>query len=288
MTVVLQLLRIRQWAKNGFVLAPLFFGSELVRSSAAFLAASAFVIFCLASSAIYIFNDWCDLEADRAHARKKHRPLPSGAISIPTAFAIMIFLLLGALLISLITGLPSSFFFVLSAYAAANVGYSLGLKQVSLLELFLVASGFLLRLIAGGFAIGLKLSPWILVATAMIALLLVTGKRRGDVVRASDVSGKRRSLLHYNVAYLDAMMTCLTGCTLVTYLLFCVSDYGEKRFGPYVLLTAIPVALGLFRYLQLVLVEGKGDSPTDLVLGDGPLIATLVVFMAIFTLLIYF
>ena len=287
MKAIIQLLRIRQWVKNFFVLAPLFFGAELFHFPAIARAVSAFVIFCLVSSAVYIFNDWRDVEADRQHVKKRLRPLPSGAISAPTALGIMAGLLVTAGVVALFSAMPPNFLFTLGIYIAVNVGYSLGLKQISLVELFLVSSGFVLRLIAGGFATGIELSSWIVAATLMVTLLLTVGKRRGDIAQENDSMTKRSSLAQYNLTYLDAVLTALVGATLVVYLLFCVSDYAVIRFGQFVLVTAIPVTLGLLRYLQLVMVGGGGDSPTDLVLSDAGMIAVLTVFVAMFAGLIY-
>jgi decaprenyl-phosphate phosphoribosyltransferase len=282
-----KLLRPQQWVKNGFVLAPLFFGFELLNRDSLGHAAAAFVIFCAVSSAVYIFNDWRDIEVDRAHVQKRHRPLASGAVSLPAAALLFAILIAIAITVGLLSGLPKAFFVTLAVYIAINMGYSLGLKQVSLLELFLVASGFVLRLIAGGLAIQVQLSPWIMIATAMVALLLTVGKRRDDIAQEYDLANGRQSLAHYNLAYLDLVLAALTGGTLVVYLLFCASDYAVHRFGQAVLITSIPVAFGLLRYLQLVLVKGKGASPTDLVLQDPGLIAILAVFVLMFGILIY-
>ena len=287
MKALAQLLRSRQWIKNGFVLAPLFFGSELLNRDLLTRAAQAFILFCLVSSVIYIINDWRDIEDDRLHVKKRQRPLASGAISVRTAFLVLGLLVVLAAAVALTSKLPKSFFAMLAVYVVVNLGYSLGLKHVSIVELFLVASGFVLRLLAGAFAINIFMSPWILIATAMIALVLTVGKRRGDIAQQFDVENRRKSLEQYNLAYLDLVLASLTGGTIVVYLLFCASDYAIQRFGAMVLITALPVAFGLLRYLQLVTVKGMGASPTDLVLEDPGLIASVAVFIAIFAILIY-
>jgi 4-hydroxybenzoate polyprenyltransferase and related prenyltransferases len=282
-----QLLRIRQWVKNGFVLAPVFFGAELLNRDRLIHAAAAFLFFCLAAGMVYIINDWQDIEADRAHAEKRNRPLASGVISGRGAFIVLATLVALAIALMLIVPLPRDFFIVVAIYLAINLAYSLGLKQVALLELFLVASGFVLRLLAGALAIEIRLTQWILIATAMIAFVLTVGKRRDDLAQEYDAGHHRKSLAHYSIGYLDLVLAALTGGTLVVYLLFCASDYAIDRFGPLVLVTALPVAFGLLRYLQLVTVRGKGASPTDLVLEDRGLIATVGIFIAMFAALIY-
>jgi len=287
-SATLELLRVRQWAKNVFVLAPLFFGSEAADVAAIKRAATAVIVFCLVSSAVYIFNDWRDIKADQLHATKKLRPLASGRVPIPLALAIMVGLIAAAAAIIRLAGLPTGFAVTVAIYMALNVGYSLGIKQVSVIELFFIASGFVMRLIGGALALKIVLSPWIIIATAMLALLMAVGKRRGDIAQQNDALNERKSLAGYNLAFLDSVLTALTGGTIVVYLLFCVSDYAVGRFSAGVLITSIPVMLGLLRYLQLIIVQGHGESPTDLVLGDPGLLAILAVFGGVFAYLIYF
>jgi decaprenyl-phosphate phosphoribosyltransferase len=288
MIALIQLLRIRQWVKNGFVLAPMFFSAEIFHGTAVLQSLAAFVVFCLLSSAVYIFNDWRDLEADRAHLKKRSRPLASGTVSVPTALSLAAALMVGAGILTILLDLPKGFSLTLAAYVAINVSYSLGLKQVPLLELFLVASGFMLRLLAGAYASQVQLLPWMAIATATLALLVTVGKRRGDLAQQNELESRRRPFDQYNLAYLDSMVSALVGATLVVYLLFCVSDYAVARYGSLVVLTTIPVALGLLRYVQLIMVKGQGESPTDLVMGDPGMITIIVVFIMMFTNFIYF
>jgi 4-hydroxybenzoate polyprenyltransferase len=283
----LELIRIRQWVKNGFVLAPLFFGKDLFHRIAVLHALTALAAFCLASSAVYIFNDWRDMDADRVHALKRNRPLASGRVSVGAAFALFALLLAAATMVIWAGGLPRNFWIIIAVYLVLNLGYSLGLKQVTVIELLLVSSGFVLRLLAGGVALAIPLSPWIVIATGTIALLITTGKRRGDIARQNDTSQARKSLAGYNLPYLDAVLAALTGATFVVFLLFCASDYAVNRYGAYVLVTSVPVAGGLMRYLQLIIVYGEGDSPSDLVLRDKGLLAAVLVFIAMFGVLIY-
>jgi len=284
---VLELMRPRQWVKNGFVLAPLFFASEIFEVAAVTRVATAFVVFCLMSSAVYIFNDWRDIEADRQHSKKASRPLASGRVSVATALTVMAVLIAVAIAIIWLAHLPRGFAVAIAVYLGVNLAYSLGLKHVAVLELFLVASGFVIRLVAGALLVQIQMSSWITIATAMLALVLATGKRRADIVQENDLAQKRKSLTGYNLVFLDSALAALTGGTLVVYLLFCVSDYAVGRFGPGVLVTSAVVAYGLLRYLQLIMVRGQGDSPTDLVLKDWGMLATLAVFCAAYAYLIY-
>ena len=284
---LVKLLRPEQWLKNAFVLAPLFFGGMAASRDSAIAAAAAAAAFALLSSAIYVFNDIHDLDADRHHARKKSRPLPSGQVSVAIAWAMAPVLLGTAAGIAWAAQLPPLFFAAGGIYAAINILYTLWLKHVALVELVLVASGFVLRLVAGAAATGIALSPWIILMTGTLALLLVTGKRRADVAQDSDPRKKRKALARYSTSFLDQLLTMLSAVTLIAYVLYCVSDHGVGRYGNFILLTAVFVVLGVMRYLQIVIVQGGGESPTTLAVRDPVMAATLVLWLITFGALIY-
>ena len=280
------LMRPEQWIKNGFVLIPVFFSGHVdwpivVKAVLGALAFSAL------ASAIYIFNDICDVEDDKQHAKKRLRPLPSGQVSLPAAAGLGAALLAVSIAIVFAAGLPARLFLIGGIYGAINLAYSLGMKHVPVLELFMVSAGYILRLLAGSVIDGEALSPWIIVCTGLVSLMLVVGKRRGDVANTLDESGRRKSLKHYTVGYLDQLTTILAAATFVTYLLFCISDYGMIRFGPNVAITAVFVLFGIFRFLQIVSVQSGGDSPTDLILRDAPLRTSILLWLLTFFLIIY-
>jgi decaprenyl-phosphate phosphoribosyltransferase len=280
------LMRPKQWVKNGFILVPMFFSGhgDLKLASSALIAA---ISFCLLSSTIYILNDLCDLEDDKLHEKKCFRPLPSGRISVPVAIALGIALLLTSIALPVVAGLPMRFFVLAALFGAMNLAYSLGMKHIPILELFILSSGYVLRLIAGSTIVGETLSSWIVVCTGLVAMMLAVGKRRGDVANALDQSGRRRSLQHYTVAYLDQLTTLLAAATFVTYLLFCISDYAMQRFGADVTITSVFVLFGIFRFLQILTVESGGDSPTDIVVDDGPLRISIFMWLLTFFVIIY-
>jgi 4-hydroxybenzoate polyprenyltransferase len=195
-------------------------------------------------------------------------------------------LFIGAAAVVFAAGLPAQLYGVGGLYAGINLAYSLGLKHVPVLELFMVSSGYILRLLAGGVILQEPLSPWIVVCTGLVSLMLTVGKRRGDVNETGLAAG-RGSLRHYTVGYLDQLTTLLAGATFVTYLLFCLSDYGNARFGPDVTVTAVFVLLGIFRFLQIVSVQNGGNSPTDIILRDGPLRMTILLWLVAFFIIIY-
>jgi len=282
-----RLLRIHQWLKNGFVLAPLFFSGSFHDPARIGLALGALAAFCLLSSAIYIFNDLCDLEADRRHKRKRHRPIASGAVPIPTAWALVGVLLVATAGLIVTSGANPRVVAVLVVYLAINVGYSCGLKNISLVELCLVASGFVLRLLAGGFAIDVPVTSWILICTALVSLLMVIGKRRADLAQENDPQFQRVVLKKYDCAFLDRLLIMVGGSTLVAYMLFCTSPYAHERYGDWIVATGAFVALGIFRFIQIVTLEGGGDSPTMLVVGDRFMRWTLVSWVVVFAVIIY-
>ena len=280
------LMRPEQWVKNAFVLAPVFFSGRLQLSTVLDCVFGA-LAFCALSSAIYVFNDLCDMEDDKQHVKKRLRPLPSGRISVSVAVALGGALFLAAIAIVLAAGLPTRLFLIGAIYAGINLAYSAGLKHVPVLELFMVSSGYILRLLAGSIIDREALSPWIIVCTGLVSLMLAVGKRRGDLANALEQTGGRGSLKGYSLPYLDQMMTLLAGATFVTYLLFCISDYGMARFGSDVTITAAFVLFGIFRFLQIVALEGGGDSPTDMVIRDGPLRVTIALWVLAFAAIMY-
>lgn len=287
MKVIFDLLRIRQWLKNAFVLAPLFFSGRIADADAVFHTLMAFAAFCLASSAAYVFNDWRDRDSDKWNAVKRTRPMASGKVPPSWGLPLIAALIGLAFGVAWMGGLSTVFLGIVAIYLVANAGYSLGLRNVAILEMFMVALGFVLRVLAGGAAIPVVLSEWILIATATLALLITVGKRRAEFVASEDERGRRKVLDLYSQPFLDAALTATMAATLVAYLLFCASDYAQERYGWGVLLSAAPVAFGLFRYLYLVLSRGQGESPTELAIADAGLKASIGVFILIFASLIY-
>lgn len=284
---ILSLIRVKQWVKNLIVFIPLFFDGSLLKIDDFKIATTAFLVFCLISSIVYVINDIKDLEADKKHKTKKHRPLASGALNIKSAYIILISLLLIITTIYLTISWQTNFTHIISLYLAINLAYSFYFKSQPILELFFVASGFVLRLYAGAIILNLTLSHWIVMCTASASLLLVTGKRRADIALSNDLEQKRKSLNGYNLAFLDNILSIVSAVTLTSYLLFCFSDYGAAKFGEYLGLTIIPAAVILIRFNQAILVDITGDSPTDLILHDKLMRNMLIIWSLIFAILIY-
>jgi len=269
---VLQLLRPHHWVKNGFVLAGLLFGHAWDQPGYVAAAIAATLAFCLASSAVYAFNDARDAERDREHPDKNGRPVARGAISAGAALGIAAALAAAALGIAAWTGWQVAA--PAGAYLALNAAYSLGLKHVPVLDVFAIAAGFMLRLLAGTWGIGIEPSRWLLACGFLLTLFLGFAKRRAELERLADDAGQHRAVLEsYTLAFLDkAVFACVVGM-VVTYGLYTVSAETVALHGTEQLIWTLPwVLLGSFRYLFRLHFRGGGGDPTQELLRD-PLLA---------------
>jgi 4-hydroxybenzoate polyprenyltransferase len=286
--LILRLLRVRQWVKNGLVLMPLMFSLKFriwssVRSE--FLAALAF---CFISSAAYIFNDVCDRELDRAHPLKRLRPLAGGQIGIAAAVVALLACLAAA--IALGSLLPWDCLKALAVYAAAGVVYSLFARRLPVADVLMIGLLFVLRVIAGSEAIGVKSSHWILLCTFLLATFLAVTKRRAELVLLMENGRQHRSALTgYSVGLADHMSSVLLAATIVAYCLYTVAPETVAQFHTDHLLFTVPfVIFGLFRYLQLSMSnhERLGD-PAETLLSDAPMLISAVLWLAACAVVLY-
>lgn len=282
---IVELMRPQQWVKNAFLAAPLFFTPAALEWSAVWQTASGIASFCALSSAVYVLNDYVDREADRGHPTKCRRPLASGRVGAGVA------LVLGALLLvyglGVAAALSTSFALICLAYLAINLGYSFGLKHVSILDVMLIAFGFVLRVEAGAVLIDVQPSAWIIICTGLLALFLALAKRRDDLVRALGAE-HRRSLDGYTKPFLDVSLAIVLGALLVSYLVYTTDTEVMARLGTDKLFYTAPfVIAGVLRYLQITLVEQRSGSPTAVVLTDRFLIGAVLGWVATFALLIH-
>lgn len=285
----IKLIRPKQWIKNVFVLAPLVFAKELFLVEPLLLTLRAFGGFCLTASAIYIINDMLDVEADRAHPQKRNRPLAAGTISRPTAVAILAVLLAADVL--LLWGMPAKFLFIVSVYFVMNLAYSFKLKEVFLLDVFIIAAGFMLRVLGGAYAISVVVSSWIVLCTLFISLFLGFAKRRGELVasQSAGTSSERKVLQHYRVGLLDQMLTITAAGTVISYALYTVADRTLEVFGTDKLIyTTVFVIYGVFRYMHLAFTTDSVENPAAVVSTDYPIIANAVLWIAACIVLIYY
>ena len=268
---LLRLLRPRQWVKNTFVLAPLVFAREYGSLSSIKLALLAFVLFCLASSACYIVNDLHDRERDRAHPVKRlKRPLAAGTVSVRTAIVMLV--VLYALLLAGFFRLPA-LVLPIGGYIALNLAYTYYLKDQPVIDIFSIATGFVMRVWAGAMALDVPLSSWMAITTLCLALYLASIKRRQELENAG--TDTRRVLAHYSVALVDRYAEMSAVGALIFYSLFVMSNNNT-------LVATIPLVIfGLFRYWYVVESKEEGESPTDVVLTDGPLIACIIAWLGV-------
>ncbi len=270
-------IRPHQWVKNVFVLASFAFaafeagGLEFEGAEAAIVQTLyALGAFCLGSSSIYLINDIMDVESDRKHPTKCKRPIAAGELAIPAAYVASVGCIAASLSLAWMAGgAPLRVIYIVGAYIVMNFAYSVKLKHIVLVDAFIIATGFLFRVGAGGVAAGVKLSHWIFLCTFFLALFLALCKRRAEIDLLGDGRGEHRAiLLEYNRGFLDQMVTILAACTIVCYTMYTVSPQTEAKFGGRLLVVTVPfVVFGLARYLLLVQTQKGGGSPTKVLLG---------------------
>jgi len=279
-------LRPRQWAKNVFVFAAVVFAGHLTDPSAVARVCGAFVVFCVLSSAVYLLNDVRDRDADRVHPTKRRRPIAAGEIGVGTALAVSVVLAVAGLIAAF--ALSPWFGEVASAYLILNLCYSFGLKRVVILDVMMVATGFLLRALAGALVIDVAISRWLVMCTGLLALFLGFVKRRQEVAAMEDGALTRAILKEYSLPFLDQMISVVTGATVVAYSLYAFSPEVAQKLGTTHLGLTIPFVLfGIFRYLYLVHQRGIGENPTAVVLTDVPLILDVVLWGGAVVLALY-
>jgi len=285
---LLESMRPQQWVKNLLLLAPLLFAKSLGDRTRLFEALLAFIIFCALSSGVYLLNDVLDLEKDRRHPLKSKRPIASGRLKVSTAVIILVILLLGALA----AGFALSPYFAAAglAYVLLNLGYSFWLKGMVILDVMIIAFGFVLRALAGALAIQVEISPWLILCTIMLSLFLAFCKRRRELELLADGARDHRpALSEYSVAFLDQMISITTSSTVVCYSFYTISPEVEQKLGTRHLFVTIPFVLyGIFRYLYLVHQRGQGGNPASSLLTDRPLLICVALWALVVAAILYF
>jgi decaprenyl-phosphate phosphoribosyltransferase len=282
------LLRVGQWVKNLFLFIPIFFAGELQTIAKVRCVIGAFFAFCFVSSAIYVLNDLMDLQSDRLHPEKSKRPLAAGTIHASGAWISMVVLLLVGGLIAYLLDV-TSFAIILGSYFLINVAYSLGLKRVSILEMLIVSSGFVLRTISGGVVASVEVSQWMLMMIFLLALFLALAKRRDDLLLHRSSGAKIRKVVeHYSLEYINSLLIMISGVIIVAYLMYVISPEVIDRFhSTYLYITSIFVIAGVMRYLQITLVENKSGSPTKILYRDNFIRIVVVLWVLTFYFIIY-
>ena len=288
---ILRLTRPKQWIKNMFVFIPMFFGGELFDLHSVWLAVLTFFAFSLVASSIYCYNDIVDVDADRHHPVKCLRPIASGEVSIRLGYILMTltFCLGMGILLLLPPEVMSQVMAVIVFYYVLNLAYCSKLKQFAILDVCIVAFGFVLRILAGGFACELALSNWIVIMTFLLTLFMSFAKRRDDVLRMNSTGeAPRKNTVRYNLTFINQTITITASVTLVCYIMYCVSPEVTERFDtPYLYLTFVFVLLGLLRYIQIAVVDEKSGDPTKIILHDHFSQIIVVAWILSFLLMIY-
>lgn len=285
---IVKSLRPQQWIKNFFIFAPLVFSQNIFEPQLFLKTLAAFVIFCFLSGALYILNDLKDLEEDKNHPVKSQRPLAAGKLK--KSHAIMSFILLSVISALSAYTLNMNFFAVALVYFLLQLAYSFFLKHVVILDVFIVAAGFFIRVIAGGYAIEVYMSSWLLICTLLLALFLSMSKRRHELVILEEGASEHRPILkEYSPYLLDQMIAVVTASTVIAYSLYTISKETVEKFGTTKLIYTVPFVLyGIFRYLYLVHQKEEGGSPEVLVLKDKPLLIDIFLWILAAGLIIYF
>lgn len=283
----LKLIRVPQWIKNFFVFVPLLFSLHLFDKDYLILSLKAFIVFSLASSFVYVVNDIIDIEADKAHPKKQHRPLPSGRIKKSSALILAIVLLLIVLF--------SYFFFnaqfisFLYGFLILNILYSFYLKHIVILDIFSIAAGFSIRVLAGAAVIEVPVSSWLILTTMFISLFLGVMKRHSELVQVADSNKVTRKVLaEYSTNFTNQMATVAASGVIICYALYTVSQRTVSVFNTENLIYTTPfVVFGIFRYMYLEYQNNQGENTTQVMMTDIPMIVTVICYAIVTVLIIY-
>ena len=287
---LIRLIRPHQWIKNLVVLLPVFFGGALLQPEAVYAALVTVLSFSFAASSIYCLNDIVDVEDDRRHPVKCHRPMASGAITVVQGYLLMALMFsLSMVSTLLLSSHQTETASVILFYWLLNIAYCLRLKRYAIIDVCIVAFGFVLRILAGGYATDIRLSRWIVLMTFLLMLFLSFAKRRDDVVRMNETGhAPRQNTIRYNLTFINQSITITASVTLVCYIMYTVSPETIQNFHTdYLYLTSVFVLVGLLRYIQISVVDKKSGDPTKVMLHDRFMQFTVLAFGLAFLFIIY-
>ena len=287
---LIRLIRPHQWVKNLVVLLPVFFGGALLHIESVYAGLVTALCYSFAASSIYCLNDIVDVEDDRQHPVKCHRPMASGAISIPQGYTLMFLMFVLSMLSTfLLRQSQLETACVILFYWLLNIAYCLKLKQYAIIDVCVVSFGFVLRILAGGYATGIHLSKWIVLMTFLLMLFLSFAKRRDDVVRMNETGhAPRQNTIRYNLTFINQAITITSSVTLVCYIMYTVSPETIQNFHTdYLYLTSVFVLVGLLRYIQIAVVDKRSGDPTKVMLHDRFMQFVVLAFGLAFLFIIY-
>lgn len=287
---LIRLIRPHQWVKNLVVLLPVFFGGALLHIESVYAGLVTALCFSFAASSIYCLNDIVDVEDDRQHPVKCHRPMASGAISITQGYTLMFLMFVLSMLSTfLLRQSQLETASVILFYWLLNIAYCLKLKQYAIIDVCVVSFGFVLRILAGGYATSIHLSKWIILMTFLLMLFLSFAKRRDDVVRMNETGhAPRQNTIRYNLTFINQAITITSSVTLVCYIMYTVSPETIQNFHTdYLYLTSVFVLVGLLRYIQIAVVDKRSGDPTKVMLHDRFMQFVVLAFGLAFLFIIY-
>jgi 4-hydroxybenzoate polyprenyltransferase len=283
-----KLMRPSHWVKNVFVFAPIIFSLNLLSGKELLSNTLAFIFFCAGASAVYVFNDIHDRDSDRNHPVKKNRPIASGRVSVKSAWILFSFLIFIAIVLSYI--MNSYVSAVISSYVILNVFYTIYLKELVVIDVMIIATGFILRIVAGSLATNVYLSNWMLLTTFSISLFIGFAKRRHEIISLGDNAPDHRKVLSmYNKRFVDEMITVTVAMTVIFYSLYTIDPDVVAKFGTSNLIYTVAwVIYGLFRYMYLIYVKNEGGDPVEIVIKDVGIIFSVLAWFASVILFLYF
>ncbi len=285
-TAFFRLLRVRHYVKNLFIFTPLVFGLKLNDPKLGLQTVLTFIAFSLITSAVYIVNDICDRQFDSLHPQKKERPIASGIISVKQGIFFSIILFLTGIIPAMFVNLMV--LYVILTYVVLNLLYSVTLKHIALLDIFIIALGFILRLYAGFSATHIELSHWLIIITFLLSLFLALGKRRDDILYSKENTVVRKAIKGYNLNFINLTMSIVSGIIILAYILYCITPDTITRFNSeHLYLTVFFVILGFFRYLQLIFVYNRVSDPVEILYTDRFLQISIMCWIAMFGFIAY-
>ncbi|MBE0461833.1 MAG: decaprenyl-phosphate phosphoribosyltransferase [Candidatus Aminicenantes bacterium] len=284
---IIKSMRPQQWIKNLFIFAAILFSKNIFNPNMFLKTISAFFIFCFISGSLYIFNDIIDSDVDKLHTIKSKRPIPSGRLKKSQAFLFFVIVSISSLVLALI--LNKNFFIVSLIYFILQIGYSLYFKHVIILDVFIIAANFLIRVIAGAVVIEVYISPWLIICTMLLSLFLAMSKRRHEIVLLGENAANHRVILaKYSPYLLDQMISVVTSSTVIVYCLYTISAETVAKVGTINLIYTVPFVLyGILRYLYLVHQKLEGGSPENLILKDKALLLNIILWGISVILIVY-
>ncbi len=285
----IKLVRPKDWAKNAFLFIPLFFAGQLFNFSRIEHLIAGFFAFSFVASTVYILNDYRDMEDDRKHPVKSKRPLAAGLVKPGAAIVIAVILFISGFILAYVADSSYRFIAVLGGYFTINLMYSFGLKNISVLDILIIAAGFVLRIKGGGYIAQVEVSPWLTLMVLLLSLFMAIGKRRDDIMlKLSTGTDMRKSIKGYNMEFLNTMLGLFSAIIIVTYIMYTLSPKTFESLQNYHLYyTAIFVIAGLMRYLQIILVQNEAGSPTDILYKDRFIQVTIIGWVASFYVILY-